>query len=47
MLTYKTAKMGGLCEERSEKGRGGMEKKGQLQAGMEKIAKVAVQRSDN
>ena len=32
-----TAKMGGLCEERSEKGRGGrkVERKGQQQGGME------------
>ena len=43
-----TAKMGGLCEERSEKGRGGrkVERKGQREGAMEKIMKVAVQRCD-
>ena len=43
-----TGKMGGLCEERYEKGREGrkMERKGQQQGEMEKITKVAVQRSN-
>ena len=36
-----TANVGGLCEERSEKG------KGQQQGPMEKITKVGIQRSDN
>ena len=42
-----SAEMGGLSEERSEKGRGiKVERKGQQQGPMEKITKVAVQRSD-
>ena len=44
----KTAKIGGLCEERSEKGRGGrkVERKGQQQGPMKQISKVAILRSD-
>ena len=44
-----TDKMGGLCEETSEKGRGGRKvvRKGQQQGPVEKITKVAVQRSHN
>ena len=44
-----TAKMGGLSEERSKKGRGGRkdERKRQQQWAMENITKVAEQRSDN
>ena len=44
-----TAEMGGLCEERAEKGGGGrtVERKGQQQGPMEKITKVAVQPCDN
>ena len=40
--------MGGLCEERSEKGRGGrkVERKGQQQGPMAKITKEAIQWSD-
>ena len=36
--------MGGLCEERSEKGRGGrkVERKGQQQGAMVKITKIGV-----
>ena len=40
---------GGLRDQRSEKGSGArkVERKGQQTGGMEKINKVAVQRSDN
>ena len=44
-----TSKMGGMCEKRSKKGRGGrkVERKCQRQWAMEKIMKKAVRRSDN
>ena len=35
--------MGGLCEERSEKGRGGRKVERKGQGAMEKITKVAIQ----
>ncbi len=40
-----TAKMGGLCAERSEEGRK-MQRKCQQQGAMEKITKVALQQGD-